>query len=1213
MMKTLAHPARNAGISLAVALAAMTPPLQAETLTVCAKGGCDYATIQAAIDAASNGDVIEVAAGTYLVDETIDTMGKAIALRGSVDFETGEPLTILDGQNARRVLHCLGGEGPDTIIEDLVIRNGYLSSDGGGMYVLGSSPTINNCTFTNNSAGDGGGFGGGLGLEQSASSITSCTFTENTASWGSGLAITESTASVSQCTFSENTAEVYGGAILNINSPSNLNDCLFFNNHAERGGGIYCYESTPSITNCSFTGNSSLYGGAGMVNYVSSPIIVGCEFSNNSCENYIGGGMLNWYDSFPSISQSIFRNNSSTGMASVEDSIPTITSTILCGNEKFQIYGPFSDNGNNCIAGTCTDLDEDGAPDCTSNDDLDLQVPEEYETIAEAVDAAADGAVITIGAGQYDTSGPLDLTGKSVTIRGAVDPKTAEPLTILDGQGTHMLFVMTGESDAPVRLENLVIQNGTRGLLLVDCTIEIANCRISGNSSENLSVSSGAGIYMSACTATMNDCTFENNSSGYDGGGLIARDGSSFQLERCTFNNNSATKKGGGFLNSNSTGAIIDCLFTRNRAFESIGGIVFDEETTIMSGTILCGNENGQLEGDYIDDGGNCVSNGCHDLDGDGLPECLESDESMLRVPDEYETIAMAIDAAKDGATILIAPGTYQPENVLELFGKNLTIRGDLDPLTGTPLTQIDGRDMRNLFLCREHQGPDTIFENLVIRNGYAKYGGGMQLAGARPTIRNCTFKDNRAEKYGGGLYHESGEATTLTECTFENNFAEIRGGGIHTENGGLTVTDSSFTGNAAESRGGGIATDGGWLNIEGSNFTANSSGYDGGAIDLQGSTALITECLFTGNHTDRSGGAIYNDSDDATLDDCIFTANLSRDGGAIMNNSGTVTTMNECVFSNNIAEEDGGGIHNYRNQATITNCTFTANASGDTGGGMWIESNGITVLTSSFIENESIQGGGMHITDSSLTIEACTFTGNTAIAGGGLFSELSILPMISNCTFNENTAQLWGGGIGTDGGSPVIVGCAFNGNMCQNKGGAIFNRENAPTIDDCMFIGNDSLYGPGVANERSDVSINNSTFKTNNGVIGGGVYSVEGSLALDGCTLTNNTGGAGGGIYQYLTPTTLTRTVICENFPDQIVGDYTDNGGNCISEECLDCDTCPGDLGGDGDVGGADLTILLNQWGCTGEDCTADLDGNGTVDGADLTIILSNWGACAN
>lgn len=48
-----------------------------------------------------------------------------------------------------------------------------------------------------------------------------------------------------------------------------------------------------------------------------------------------------------------------------------------------------------------------------------------------------------------------------------------------------------------------------------------------------------------------------------------------------------------------------------------------------------------------------------------------------------------------------------------------------------------------------------------------------------------------------------------------------------------------------------------------------------------------------------------------------------------------------------------------------------------------------------------------------------------------------------------------------------------------------------------------------------------------------------------------------------------------------------------------------PCDLDGDGVIGGADLTILLGEWGSC---CTGDLDGNGLVDGADLTILLSCW-----
>ncbi len=48
------------------------------------------------------------------------------------------------------------------------------------------------------------------------------------------------------------------------------------------------------------------------------------------------------------------------------------------------------------------------------------------------------------------------------------------------------------------------------------------------------------------------------------------------------------------------------------------------------------------------------------------------------------------------------------------------------------------------------------------------------------------------------------------------------------------------------------------------------------------------------------------------------------------------------------------------------------------------------------------------------------------------------------------------------------------------------------------------------------------------------------------------------------------------------------------------------GDLNGDGVVDGADLTILLADWGQPGP---GDLNDDGTVGGADLTILLANWG----
>jgi hypothetical protein len=55
----------------------------------------------------------------------------------------------------------------------------------------------------------------------------------------------------------------------------------------------------------------------------------------------------------------------------------------------------------------------------------------------------------------------------------------------------------------------------------------------------------------------------------------------------------------------------------------------------------------------------------------------------------------------------------------------------------------------------------------------------------------------------------------------------------------------------------------------------------------------------------------------------------------------------------------------------------------------------------------------------------------------------------------------------------------------------------------------------------------------------------------------------------------------------------------------------CPGDINGDGNVGFADLTLVLLSWGPCGVGCPADGNQDGTVGFADLTTVLLNWGPC--
>ena len=71
---------------------------------------------------------------------------------------------------------------------------------------------------------------------------------------------------------------------------------------------------------------------------------------------------------------------------------------------------------------------------------------------------------------------------------------------------------------------------------------------------------------------------------------------------------------------------------------------------------------------------------------------------------------------------------------------------------------------------------------------------------------------------------------------------------------------------------------------------------------------------------------------------------------------------------------------------------------------------------------------------------------------------------------------------------------------------------------------------------------------------------------------------------------------------------DYRASGQRAASQgSSPDC--CPADLNCDGVVNGADLGILLGDWGQEG--VPGDITGDGPVNGADLGILLGAWGPC--
>ena len=128
----------------AVAALAFAGSAVADTINVPAGGD-----IQAAINGTSDGDSIQLEAGEYFPEATIDTLGKAISIIGTTDPKTGAPTSIIDGHDSMRVLICQTGETDTTVFENLLITGGYISDYGGGMYndAPNSSPTLTGCTF----------------------------------------------------------------------------------------------------------------------------------------------------------------------------------------------------------------------------------------------------------------------------------------------------------------------------------------------------------------------------------------------------------------------------------------------------------------------------------------------------------------------------------------------------------------------------------------------------------------------------------------------------------------------------------------------------------------------------------------------------------------------------------------------------------------------------------------------------------------------------------------------------------------------------------------------------------------------------------------------------------------------------------------------------------------------------------------------------------
>jgi predicted outer membrane repeat protein len=275
-------------------------------------------TLRWAVQQAKNHDTIE-----------IDTTQTIVLTQGQIVISVGQNflpqnLTIEAAENTTAT-----------------VSGGFTSR----IFEVDASVTLNNLDLIN---GRGNGVGGGAVLDFVGNlTVNNCSFSGNSAPCGGAIADAGGNLTVNNCTFSGNTANGtapgngHGGAIAAV--PYNV--------LPERTA-----YPTVSINNSTFSGNTATGDGgaiydSGLSTNFKNPqmAISGCSFSGNSATN--GGAVYLDGAIFVTISNSSFVNNTATqfgGAIRVSNgTVLIVTQDTFSGNTPNNIFGTYTDGGGN--------------------------------------------------------------------------------------------------------------------------------------------------------------------------------------------------------------------------------------------------------------------------------------------------------------------------------------------------------------------------------------------------------------------------------------------------------------------------------------------------------------------------------------------------------------------------------------------------------------------------------------------------------------------------------------------------------------------------------------------------------------------------------------------------------------------------------------------------------------------------------------------------
>ncbi len=949
--------------SLGVAVAA-----PARTIYVDANGTGDYPTIQAAIDAATDGDTVILQPGTYTGDgnRDIDYKGKAITVRSTNPHDPNiVAVTIIDchGTEAEphRGFRFHSREGSDTVIAGLTISNGYGQREytsrwanyefvGGAIFCFNSNPTITQCKIEHNEAGDSGG---GIWCDQSSPLITDCVLSENSATTGGGMYNSFlSNPALTNCTFSKNSARGYGGGTYNYEGNPTVTGCTFSANSASGGGGAMCnMSSSPTITNCTFSGNSAREGG-GMHNARGSPVIVNCTLIGNSAGWY-GGGM---YDAETSV---------------------TVTNCQFSGNSATVDGGGIYGTGNitNCIITDNTA--DDGGGLCGAANILNCIITSNTGERGGGVycwrGARIDSCIIT---GNTATSNGGAIYSRGSTIRnctisgntagekgGAIHCDPVAEITITNCVlwfdyaiiGNEIcvdfpIYYSNPRAAEQVRISYTNIRAGHQGVF---CQPGVPLLWLDGNTNVDPLFVDGAGgdfhLLPDSLLINAGDPNYsaDPQETDIDGqprlsGGRVDIGAYEFQSTLQPFLAIAPTLIEFSIIDPNEGTPECKVLLVRNTGTGSLNWTIsYDCDWLKVIPT--AGVSSAEADKVTLSAGVFGLTHGRHSCALAISDPCAVNSPRTIpitlyigpdaEVPNRFPTIQEAIDSVRERGTVVVADGVYTgPGNRdIDFKGKAITVRSQNGPANCVIDCQGTENEFHRGFHFHSREGSNSVLEGFTITNGHAESQGGAILCTNRssPTIRRCIITNNMAGKCGiserervagtgGGICCAEYSNAMIDKCTISHNGIaanyrwEPSGGGIFCQYCSPIITNCTIIRNSVTGDGGGLFAD-------------------------EYSNPDVTECTFSNNKAYYGGGLYLAgrfQSPGIAISNCIIHRNEAVHGGGVCFYRQYPKFCN-CLISANTATDSGGGISCSQSGALFTNCTVADNDANHYGGGI--------------------------------------------------------------------------------------------------------------------------------------------------------------------------------------------------------------------------------------------------------------------------------------